>query len=162
MTETQAKRGGAPVGYITELPAVEAASVIYLRLWCSGPDSQAHVWQDFRQALGAQTGRKALQSLKELCGLCASHGRRPLMRHAVNCKCLGADEACFANFIATAAEGAREDAMMIATLLVRPDMAGMITALATDVGLALKRMGLRAATPPRACTASQPDGRTLH
>ena len=142
MTGAQEKRGGAPVGYITELDGIEAASVIYLRLWCDGPEAQASVWNDFASSLGSDHGRRALRSFEDLCSLCAQHGRRPLMRHSVQCKCLGSDESCFANFIATAATGERDDAMLIATLLVRPDVAPLITALATDVGLALMRMNL--------------------
>ncbi|GGE59835.1 hypothetical protein GCM10011517_29270 [Actibacterium pelagium] len=65
------------------------------------------------------------------------------MRHELACQCLGADESCFANLIAEAAEGDPEDAMLIATLLVRADMAPCLAALARDVGLALKRMSLR-------------------
>lgn len=144
MTSAQDKRGGAPVGFISELDGIEAASVIYLRLWCDGSDSQASVCSDFAAGLGADQGRKVLKSFKELCSLCARHGRRPLMRHAVQCKCLGADESCFANFVATAATGDRDDAMLIATLLVRADVAPLITALATDFGLGLMRMNLAA------------------
>jgi hypothetical protein len=142
MTDAQENRGGAPVGFITELNGVEAAAVIYMRLWCNGPESQANVWQDFASGLGAVDGRKVLKTFEELCRMCSQHGRRPLMRHSLDCKCLGADEACFANFIATAAFGDREDAMLIATLIVRPDVAPMITSLASDFGLALKRMNL--------------------
>tara|TARA_B110000879_G_C11001584_1_gene443263 strand:- start:8 stop:481 length:474 start_codon:yes stop_codon:yes gene_type:complete len=142
MIDAQQNRGGAPVGFITELDSIEAASVIYLRLWCDGPDAQAQVWNDFASGLGPDQGRKAVQSFEELCRLCARHGRRPLMRHSVQCKCLGADESCFANFIATAADGEREDALLIATLLVRPDVAPLITSHATNFGLALKRMNL--------------------
>ena len=142
MTNSQQKRGGAPVGYITELDGVEAASVIYLRLWCNGPDSRTSVWNDFVFHLGAERGRKALQSFEDLCRLCCQHGRRPLMRHSVNCNCLGSDESCFASFIRTASTGDREDALLIATLLVRADVAPMITSLATEFGLALKRMNL--------------------
>ena len=137
------KRGGAPVGLMTELDGVEAASVIYLRLWCGGPDGQDSVSEDFAMGLGVERGAKAFKSFAELCRLCARHGRRPLMRHAVSCKCLGADEACFANFISTAADGAREDAMLIATLIVRADIAPMVASLAADVGLAFKCMNLR-------------------
>lgn len=137
-------RGGAPVGFITELDGVEAASVIYLRLWCGGPDAQADVRNDFSSSLGDEQGRNALKSFDDLCRLCSQHGRRPLMRHSLGCKCLGADESCFANFIAAAARGEREDAMMIATLIVRPDVAPMITALATEFGHALMRMNLSA------------------
>ncbi|MEP5760098.1 MAG: hypothetical protein ABJ327_12470 [Litoreibacter sp.] len=144
MTENQARRGGAPVGFITDLDGVEAAAVIYLRLWCNGADAQAQVWSDFAVALGAMQGRKALQSFEQLFSLCSNYGRRPMMRHSVNCKCLGSDESCFANFIAAAADDDHEDAMLIATLLVRPDYAAIITPLAADFGIALKQMRLRA------------------
>lgn len=140
MTDQSQKRGGAPVGFITELDGIEAACVIYLRLWCDGPEAQAQVWNDFASSLGPESGRKALKSFEDLCSLCIQHGRRPLMRHAVRCKCLGADESCFANFIAAAATGEREDALMIAMLLVRPDIAPLIASLAADFGFALKRM----------------------
>lgn len=159
MISAKQNRGGAPVGFITELGAVEAASVLYLRLWCDGPASQSQMWSDFARELGPVQGRSAMQSFEELCRLCTQHGRRPLMRHSVQCKCLGADESCFANFIATAADGEREDAMLIATLLVRPDVAPLIASLAMNFGLALKQMHLSA---PRDMTTSLPSSQTLH
>lgn len=142
-------RGGAPVGYVTELGPVEAGAVLYLRLWCDGPDAQAQVWNDFATALGPEGGRKALNSFECLCDICVRHGRRPLMRHRVACKCLGADESCFANFIGYASEGEREDALLIATTIVRPDMAPTLVGLAQDFGLALKRMAVKANQPTR-------------
>jgi len=146
MTSAPHKRGGAPVGFLSELDGVEAASVVYLRLWAEGAEAQTRIQHDFAQCLGADPGRRAMENFENLCGLCARHGRRPLMRHAVECSCLGADESCFANFIAAATSGEREDAMLIATLLVRADMAPLLTALATDVGLALRKMKLSAPT----------------
>jgi hypothetical protein len=163
MTSAQAHRGGASVGFITELDAIQAASIIYLRLWHDGPDSQANVWNDFTSSLGIVQGKNALQSFEDLCKMCSQHGRRPLMRHSVDCKCLGADEACFANFIATAATGEREDAMLIATLLVRPDVAPLITAFAADFGLALLRMNLCAPKDlGRTARHHHPHSTTLH
>ncbi|SFO42033.1 hypothetical protein SAMN04487859_1489 [Roseovarius lutimaris] len=159
MNSAENKRGSAPVGFINELGSIEAASVIYLRLWGDGPDAQAQVWNDFATALGTTSGRRAVQTFEELCRLCARHCRRPLMRHSVACKCLGSDESCFANFVAAAATGAREDAMMIATLLVRPDVAPQVTALAADFGLALSRMQLRA---PREIAAFPTPTTVLH
>ena len=159
MTAAQQNRGGAPVGYITELDSIEAASVIYLRLWCDGGESQAKVCTDFTNSLGTHQGRKAWQTFQELCNLCAIHGRRPLMRHSVECKCIGSDESCFANFIATATDGEREDTLLIATLLVRPDVAPLIASLATDFGLALKRMHLAA---PRDLVTSKQTSKTFH
>ena len=159
MTTEQCKRGGTPVGFIAELSGIEAASVIYLRLWSNGPDSQEQVWNDFASGLGPQHGRQALRCFEELCSLCARHGRRPLMRHTVHCKCLGSDASCFANFIATATDGEREDAMLIATLLVRPDMAPIAASLAADFGLALKRMRL---SSPRDFQTTSRQSATLH
>jgi len=144
MTNVQHTRGGAPVGYLTELDGIEAACVIYLRLWCAGPEAQSQVSNDLVTCLGPDKGHQSLDSFQTLCTLCARHGRRPLMRHAVHCKYLGADEACFANFIATAAMGDRDDAMLIATLIVRADVAPLLTSVAADFGLALKRMRLSA------------------
>lgn len=144
MIDPTEHRGGAPVGLITELGGIEAASVIYLRLWSDGPRAQAQVWNDLANGLGKDRGRKAMEAFETLCALCARHGRRPLMRHSVQCKCLGADESCFANFIATAATGEREDAMLIATLLVRVDIAPIVASLAAEFGLALARMRLAA------------------
>ncbi len=160
MTVSNQNRGSAPVGFIAELDDIEAASVIYLRLWCDGPAAQAQVWNDFASSLGSDQGRKALRSFEDLFSLCTRHGRRPLVRHSVDCKCLGADESCFANFIATAATGEREDAMLIATLLVRPDVAPLIASLAADVGRALMRMQLSAPRDIAAVNHDMP--RTLH
>lgn len=159
MTHAHEKRGGAPVGFINELSSVEAASVIYMRLWCDGADSQAEVWNDFAVGLGAVRGKRAMMAFEQLFGLCSKHGRRPLMRHSVACKCIGSDESCFANFIAAAADGQQEDAMLIATLLVRPDVAPLITSLAAEFGLALKQMRLCA---PRDYSPSQTTQTTLH
>ena len=60
-----------------------------------------------------------------------------------SCTCLGADEACLANLIALATEGEREDALLIATLIVRADVAAHLMAAAQTFGLAIKRMALR-------------------
>ncbi|MHA6262362.1 hypothetical protein ACXYMO_04100 [Arenibacterium sp. CAU 1754] len=163
MTAPQTHRGGAPVGYISDLDAVEASVVLYLRLWHDGAAGQSRMWNDFARLLGPKTGRRALRSFEQLCGLCARHGRRPFLRHDVVCKCLGADEACLAQFISAAAQGDRKDAMLIATLLVRADVASSLVALAEAVGLALQRMTLEAL--PHEHTVGprfSPVGPTLH
>ena len=144
MNSASPNRGGAPVGYVAELGPVEAGAVLYLRLWSDGPDAQSRVWRDFATALGPQHGRNALNSFRTLCDLCRRQGRRPLMRHHVTCKCLGADESCFANFIGYASEGKREDALLIATTIVNPNMAPALVGLAQEFGLALRRMAVKA------------------
>ena len=163
MTSTQEKRGGAPVGFVADLDRIGAASVIYLRMWHDGPDGQEEVWGDLSYGLGAENGRKALKAFEKLCSLCSQYGRRPLFRHAVSCKCIGSDESCFANFIETATSGDRVDAILIATLLVRADIASLITTLAIDFGLAIKGMNPRSPTELDGGTSRTQSGRTtLH
>ena len=162
MSVMDTPRGGAPVGYLAELNAIEAASVIYLRLWCDGAASRAKVYQDFFAGLGEAHGEHALAAFEELCDLMARFGRRPLMRHSVDCRCLGSDEACFANFVAAAADADSEDATLIATLLVRADVSPMLAAAATEFGLALKRMGLAAPRVYTQAPTAPPSRAALH
>ena len=151
MTCATPPRGAAPVGFIEDLNAVEAGAVHFLRLWSDGPDAQARIRRDFITVLGAEHGQRALDAFQALFEICARHGRRPLMRHDVACRCLGADESCFATVLGYASEGAREDAMLLAASFVRPDMAGALAGLAEEVGLALRRMSLIRAAPSADC-----------
>ncbi|CUH75340.1 hypothetical protein [Tropicibacter naphthalenivorans] len=133
-------RGGTPVGHITELGPVEAASVVYMRLWTEDAGMRDLMQIEFVHALGAEDGARAADALSQIAGLMATYGRRPLMRHSVGCKCLGADEACFANLIGSACDGAMEDAMLMATLMVRADYAPALASLAQTLGVALRQM----------------------
>ena len=155
MSATPAPAGGRSVGHMADLSPCEANLILFMRLWCDGTEGRAAVWSDLSLALGAQRARAALGAFEMLFNLCARHARRPLMRHAVPCCCVGADEACFANFVMTAATGERDDAMLIATLLVRPDVAPVVTSVAAEVGLALHQMSLR--PPLTAELPSRPD-----
>ena len=101
-------------------------------------DAQDAIARDFQVVFGETRGRKITDSFEALCKLCVENGRRPLMRHGLDCKCFGADESCFANFIGYASEGAREDALMIAMTIVKPEKAQVLAGLAEDFGLALR------------------------
>lgn len=159
MTKGSSVRGGVPVGMLVDLPPVEVGAVLYLRAWSEGPEAQAQVWNDFATVLGPDAGRAALKAFEQLYDLCLRYGRRPLMRHHLGCVCLGADEACFANLVAAATEGQREDAMLIATLLVRPDMAPGLVALAESFGIAVRRI---AQSGDRPRESGHPQNSTIH
>lgn len=140
MSAALAHRGSAPVGHVAQLGPVEAGAVLYLRLWSDGPDAHRQMQEDFSASLGVESANAAVESFVTMCDLFAVHGRRPLTRHHVACNCLGADESWFANFIGYASEGEREDALLIATLIVTPHVAPLLVGLAEDFGLALRRM----------------------
>ncbi|SFI89893.1 hypothetical protein [Celeribacter neptunius] len=79
------------------------------------------------------------------------HARRPLCPHAMSCDCLGADEAVLAQFVRLAAKGQREDACLMAMLLIRADVAPLAVSLAEQLGLLIDAT-LR--TDPRAMMAT--------
>jgi len=153
---TKPCRGGAPVGHVTDLGPVEAGAVLYLRLWSEGRAGRDALARDFEVICGPAEGGRAARAFGDLCDLCARFGRRQLMRHGVTCRCLGADEGCFANLVAAAGAMEREDAMLLATLIVRPDVAPALVGLAETVGVTLYRMARRAETPHTGTS------RTLH
>ena len=69
----------------------------------------------------------------------AGHSRRALVGHAPGCPCAGADECVFARFVALAAEGSREQAILMAALMVRADLAFCLATRAEAIGLRLMR-----------------------
>lgn len=144
--------GAAAVGRLSDLAPLEAAAALYFRLWRAGEGGRARASADFIALLGTGHGAAALTALDRLSALLDAHGRRPLCAHSPACPCLGGDEACFARFLAAAATGEREDSMLIATLMIRADMAPLAVAMAEELAVALRRMALRVspAAGPRA------------
>lgn len=159
MTVAPAHRGAACIGHLHDLDPMVTAAIIYLRMWSDSAHGPRSVASDMICTLGFQRGQKALETFAHLNEICQLHARRPLMRHALRCNRVGADEACFGHFIGTAAEGEAADALLFATLIVRADVAPTLAALATQFGLALKQMNLAACKPSEAGFATT---QTIH
>jgi hypothetical protein len=130
--------GGAAVGRLAELPPLERQVIRCVRLWSAGPGGQRTLQDELAPRYGPAAARLAAD-LGELLTATVRNARRPLMGHAVDCPCAGSDECVFARFVALAAEGAREEAVLIAALLVRADLALGLAALAERIGLGLMR-----------------------
>lgn len=154
MSMMDTKPGSFVVGQLVDLSQIEASIVMCLRLWRRGPVDQPPT-DDAMFGLDHQPEREVWQRFVSLCELCARYGRRSLRQKEVDAPGVGADEACFINFINTAAEGDRDDALLIAMLLVRPDVAPAAVALAAQVGLGLRRTVLRGATMPSFTSGAQ-------
>ena len=136
-----------PTQSLRQLDDLNACCVIYLRLWCDGPDGRDAVRRDLANGLGPRRAGTAIEAFETVISLLSRHHLRKLMRHASGCPCLGADEAAFAQFIATAATGEREEALWQAMDLVRPDVAVHLTAAASAFGLRIAQM-LASRIPP--------------
>ncbi|WP_291729554.1 hypothetical protein [Leisingera sp. F5] len=157
-TAHSSPRGGVTVGTLSELPPLEAGAVIYLRHWFSGAETRDQMRRDFEVNFGPEMATAAFEAFGYLCNFCAAHGRRPLVRHGMTCKCLGADENCFANLLACAAEGQQDDAHILASLIVTPRKASELTQLASDCGLLMQQ--IMAPRPP--LQPARPATATLH
>ena len=133
-------RGGASVGLLNDLPPLEAGAVRYLRHWFSGAEARADLYQAFCGRLGNRQAESAFECFGALCDFCVAHGRRPLVRHGMTCSCLGADENCFANLLGAAATGDLEEATLLAALIVQPQKALALSALAARTGPFLQQI----------------------
>lgn len=128
-----------PVARIDALPDLEAWCVTALRHWMDGPATQAVLRRDLGCSHGVAGACAILRDLDSLLDLICRDGRRQMMRRHVNCAGVAADEAVFARFVATAATGPREDALLMAMLIVRPDVAPLAASLGQRIGLSCLR-----------------------
>ena len=132
------QRGGAAVGLIRELPGLELGAILLLRQWCDGEVGRVRIAEDFSAVLGAPKAAEAVNLLAHLVTLLAQHGRRPLMRHDLHCACFGGDESAFAQMVAAAASGDRDDAMEFALTLMPPAAAYEAVQTAEGLGRAIR------------------------
>lgn len=143
-----ANPGGAAVASLRGLGQMQAMAVMMMRDGFSGPAGQQRVREVFLHTLGTEAGTAAADAWDDFAGFLLAQARRPLMRHALPCPCVGADEAVVAQILHLAATGAREDAMLTLTLLVPADRALCAEARAEAAGLAVMRAARIAARLP--------------
>jgi len=127
-------RGAAPVGLLADMPPLERTLVHLLRQWCDGEAGRIALAEDFTAIFGPEQAAHEVNSLAHLIMLMVQMGRRPLMRHHAQCACLGGDESAFAQLVAAATAGDREDAMAFALTLLPPDIAYEAVQVAELVG----------------------------
>ncbi len=134
-------RGGAPVGYISELNQLEQNAILFLRYWsqCANADHdlQNKFWSNITYDLGLTKTRQAIDAFDEIFNLCVKYSRRPLMKHDLECKCIGGDESCFANIIGFAQDGELEDALLLASNLVSPKFASYLVSSARKFAISV-------------------------
>ena len=148
-----AEAGGATVGDLRAMDGARALAILMFRDWFEGGCGQARVADLFEEALGAAAGPVATDAFGACLDGLGRHARRPLVRHALQCNCVGADEAVFAQLLESAATGAREDAMMILSLIVPGDRGVLLLREAEAAGLAIMRV---ARTMARGSTHTAP------
>lgn len=135
-TQTLSHPGASPVGQLAQLSPMEQLAVLCLR----GLGRRDAELQDRLAAhFGPSIAASAVARCDDLLQFLARHARRPLMRHAPDCPCLGADEAAFAHLCRLAERGERDELLMYAMLICRADMAPCLVPLAEAFVLTLRR-----------------------
>ena len=134
-----ASRGAAPVGQMDELPRLEAIAILFLRMWCDGGSTRERMASDLALALGEDDAATAAALFDDLMQLTLACARRPLMRHGLPCRCFGGDECAFANMLAAATTGDREEAMLFSAILITGQAAWPAIALAQELSPFLLR-----------------------
>ncbi|MBO9398907.1 hypothetical protein J7399_15845 [Shimia sp. R9_1] len=149
-------RGAQRVGLLEDLNDVERLAVRWLRHWERDPEGQAALQNSLGMALGPERARNVSGVFADLMQVGHQFGRRPLCRHGLYCNCLGADEAVFAHLIEAASNGENEDAALLASLIVRPDMALCFSGLAAEFGIALAAFTRAVPKPKRRPVPKRP------
>ncbi|MCA1335216.1 hypothetical protein [Pseudooceanicola marinus] len=145
-----AVRGAEAVAKITTLPLHEALVIGALRARCDGAAAHGTFVDELAGLMGPATAERIEAALDGFFDLVLRHGRRPVLRHSASCACVGADEAVLAHLVSIATGGDSEDAMLMACLLVRADMAPAVVSQARLLGLELQRGAPDHPHPPAA------------
>ena len=133
--------GARPAGYLKDLDAVQASAVLCLRKWGNGEKSRKEIEHNFSSYFGNFKGTQIADNFDTLCECFARYARRSLVHHHIQFSCLGADEACFANFIGYSESGNREEAMLLAATFVRLDIVPVSIDLAQNFFVGFKENG---------------------
>ncbi|WP_299813359.1 hypothetical protein [uncultured Jannaschia sp.] len=148
--------GAATVADLQAMDGAQALCVMLFRDWFAGSEGRARVEGVFVEAFGPDAGTMACDAWAELSALLTARTRRPVMRHAMTCRCVGADEAVVAQVLSLAARGEREDAMLVLSLLVPGDRLLSAVDVAERAGIALLRLAACWRRDHRAATAPSP------
>lgn len=137
--------GASKVADLRAMPGNQALAVMFFRDWCSG--CRSSVEKALVESLGFERGGATVAALDEFMELLAHQGRRPVRYHDLHCVCVGADEAVIANLLHLAATGEREDAMLVASLLLPGETLSIAVEAARIAGLGIMRTKVRETKP---------------
>ena len=147
-TNSEAKtqiKGGSPVAIMSDLSWEEHLVIYYFRCCFEGSKAFLEIYEEFRFYLGTEKANKTIGALQFLYNKLQNNGRRRLVSHDLNCKCVGADENCFAQLVTRSTYTDKKDSILIGLLLTDADLAPELVYAAEDfaqgVQALLQRIG---------------------
>ena len=130
-TKTRIK-GGSPVAIMSDLSWEEHLVIYYFRCCFEGSEALLEIYEEFRFYLGTEKANKTIGALQFLYNKLQNNGRRRLVSHDLNCKCVGADENCFAQLVTRSTYTDKKDSILIGLLLTDADLAPELVYAAED------------------------------
>ena len=130
-TKTEIK-GGSPVAVMSDLSREEHLAIYYFRCCFEGSEALLEIHEEFRFYLGIEKANKTIGALQFLYNKLQNNGRRRLVSHDLNCKCVGADENCFAQLVTRSTYTDKKDSILIGLLLTDADLAPELVYAAED------------------------------
>ena len=133
-------KGGSPVAIMSDLSWEEHLIIYYFRCCFEGSEALLEVHEEFSFYLGEETADKTLGALHFLFRKLQNNGRRHLVRHDLNCKCVGADENIFAQLVTRSSNTDKRDAILIGILLSNADLAPELVYAAEDLAVGVRSL----------------------
>ena len=133
-------KGGSPVAKMSDLSWEEHLIIYYFRCCFEESEALLEVHEEFSFYLGSEVADKTLGALKFLFNKLQSNGRRHLVSHDLNCKCVGADENCFAQLVTRSTYIDKKDAILIGILLTDADLAPELVYAAEDFAVGVQAL----------------------
>ena len=139
--DTREQEGARSVGQMDEMSPRQQWFVTCLRCWMDTPGYSDVIKASVPGDPGAQKRMICVRACESfLCNLAVSV-QRPIARHAVECPCLGQDEAVLLKVMHHAGIGDRYGAKVHAARLVRTDRLEPLVDAAEDLSIALSEIG---------------------
>ncbi len=140
--EGPSRIGAEPLVRLSDLPPLERWVVVCARLWRAGPAGRADLERGLAARHGPAIGRAAADRLDDLLDMVVLHSRRRIDIGPVGSAGAAGDECVLARLVSLAADGAREEAILISALLIRADLALELARRAMALGhMLLRRPG---------------------
>ena len=141
ISETKhAIKGGSPVAIMSDLSWEEHLIIYYFRCCFEGSEALLEIREEFRFYLGTETANKTIGALQFLFTKLQNSGRRRLVSHDLNCKCVGADENCFSQLVTRSTYTDKKDAILIGILLTDADLAPELVYAAEDLAKGIQAL----------------------
>ncbi|WP_425091153.1 hypothetical protein [Tropicimonas sp. S265A] len=126
------------------LPPTQTQFIRLIRMWTTGTDGKNAVWTLLANRLGTPRARVALRAMEQSVSLIDRCGPRPLTLRPSDDDLVNQDEHLFATLGEEALSPDREHALLLAMLLVRPDLAPALVDHMTQLSLHIRCMELPA------------------